>query len=233
MNTHPKKRSDFIGRRKAKAFRPRQKELYETLFPQLRLDVTTPPPESLTSLFTNVDHVVLEVGFGGGEHLIHRATEQPHTGFIGVEPFQNGLVSALGQIDEGGLTNIRLHDDDAGALLDWLPKSSLARIVLLYPDPWPKFKHWKRRFVSKRNLDRMARALQPGGQFLFASDIEHYVGWTLEMCFQHPAFAWTAKGPGDWRCPSGCFADWPGTRYEQKAIQEGRLPTYLTFERSA
>lgn len=195
--------------------------------------MSQPAPDNPTQLFTNVKEVYLEIGFGSGEHLAHRAADNPDTGFIGVEPFINGLSQALVKIEAASLANIRLHDDDAGALLDWLLPNSIARVYLLYPDPWPKFKHWKRRFVSPRNLDRIARVLKPGGLFLAASDIEHYIGWTLRLCHKHPAFSWTATRADDWiGTEDDAFSNWPGTRYEAKALEAGRLPTYLTFRRN-
>lgn len=229
---HRTKKSDFIGRRKTKPLKPGPARLVKELLPALKINPETPAPLDLTSLFPAAERVFLEIGFGSGEHLVHRAHTNPHTGYIGVEPFINGLSQALVQIDAKAIHNIRLHDDDAGAFLDWLPAQSLERVSLLYPDPWHKFKHWKRRFVSQRNLDRIARVLKPGGLFLFASDIEHYVGWTLNQCHTHSAFGWNAIRAQEWnQTDNGPFADWPGTRYEAKALREGRLPTYVTFER--
>jgi len=231
---HRTKKSDFIGRRKTKPLKPGPAALVKGLLPELQLDTSQPAPDNLCQLFTQVDEIWLEIGFGNGEHLAHRAASHRDTGFIGVEPFINGLSQALVQIDDSNLTNIRLHDDDAGALLDWLPPESVSRVFLLYPDPWPKFKHWKRRFVSQRNLDRIARVLKPGGLFLFASDVEHYVGWTLYHCHIHSAFSWNIDGTDDWtQTEGGAFSDWPGTRYEGKARKAGRLPTYLTFQRNS
>lgn len=226
------KKSDFIGRRKTKPLKPGPALLVQNLLPELKLDPSEPAPRDLTSLFDQAQQVFLEIGFGSGEHLVHRATNNQDIGFIGVEPFVNGLSQALVQIDARALNNIRLHDDDAGALLDWLPAQSLQQVTLLYPDPWHKFKHWKRRFVSARNLDRIARVLKPDGLFLFASDIEHYVGWALNQCHTHADFEWTAQKASDWnQSEGGAFSDWPGTRYEAKAQREGRAPTYLTFKR--
>lgn len=224
------KTSDFAGRRKGRPLKRRQKELLKELLPQLRLDLQRPAPDDLRTLFRQVDDVYLEIGFGGGEHLIARAQATPEAGFIGVEPFINGLAKTLAGIKGCQLSNIRLYDEDAGQLMDWLPESSLMQIALLYPDPWPKFRHWRRRFVSPHNLLRMARVLKPGGLFLFASDIEHYVAWTLNHCHQHPNYNWLASKRRDWtKATSGPWAGWPGTRYEAKALREGRLPTYLTF----
>ncbi|RWG33788.1 MAG: tRNA (guanosine(46)-N7)-methyltransferase TrmB, partial [Mesorhizobium sp.] len=167
-------------------------------------------------------------GFGGGEHLLHRATEAPATGFIGVEPFVNGMAKMMTALDKRPLANLRVYDDDATRLLDWLPPASLDGIDLLYPDPWPKKKHWKRRFVSPANLDRLARVLKPGGRFRFASDIDSYVNWTLLACSANGSFAWQANEAADWHTP---YEGWPGTRYEAKALRAGRRPAYLTFIR--
>ncbi|AOF88598.1 tRNA (guanosine(46)-N7)-methyltransferase TrmB [Sinorhizobium sp. RAC02] len=219
----------FFGRRKGKPLRERQAQHLETLLPELKVDLSTPAPADISALYdVKPARLRLEIGFGGGEHLIHRAVEQPETGFIGVEPFVNSMAKLVGSVEEKGAKNIRLYDDDATELLDWLPAASLDQIDLLYPDPWPKKKHWKRRFVSKVNLDRFARVLKPGGLFCFASDIDTYVNWTLMHCGSHPAFVWTAENAADWLTP---FSGWPGTRYEAKAKREGRSSAYLTFRR--
>ncbi len=217
----------FFGRRKGKPLREQQLERMGNLLPALRVDLSAPPPEKLEDLFpVPVERLRLEIGFGGGEHLVHRATETPSTGFIGVEPFVNSMAKLLAEVEAKGLRNIRLYDDDATALLDWLPDASLDQIDLLYPDPWPKKKHWKRRFVSQANLARFHRVLKPGGLFCFASDIDTYVNWTLVHCRDHGGFEWTARNAADWKTP---FAGWPGTRYEAKARREGRGSAYLTF----
>lgn len=214
----------LYGRQHGHALRPRQARLIAETLPRLRLDPAAP----LAGL-AGFASVALEIGFGGGEHLIAAATANPESGFIGVEPYLNGMASAVSAIDIAGLGNIRLFDGDAAHLLDWLPASSLTAVDLLYPDPWPKKRHWKRRFVSAENLDRLARVLQPGGAFRFASDIPSYVEWTLFHTLRHPAFVWTATRADDWRRP---FPDWPGTRYEAKALSQGRTPTYLSFTRT-
>lgn len=220
---------DFFGRRKAKALKPRQQVLFRELLPKLLVDISRPAPHNLSELFSkSTEHFRLEIGFGGGEHLIHEAIQSPETGFFGVEPFVNGMAKALSAIDETPLHNIRLFDEDAARLLDWLPPGQISRIDLLYPDPWPKRRHWKRRFVSPANLDRIARLLKPGGEFRFASDIAHYVNWTLVQCRAHRHFEWTAQKAGDWNEP---WEGWPGTRYEAKAIREGRRPAYLIFRK--
>jgi tRNA (guanine-N7-)-methyltransferase len=219
----------FFGRRRGKSLRGPQAGALDTLLPALRLDLSQPAPQRLETLFSvPVDAVRLEIGFGGGEHLHHEAGRHPSTGFIGVEPFVNGMAKLMAQLESSPRPNLRVHDDDATRLLDWLPPASLAGIDLLYPDPWPKKRHWKRRFVSQVNLARFARALRPGGIFRFASDIEHYVNWTLLAVQRHGGFEWRADGPEHWNEP---YEGWPGTRYEAKALREGRRPAYLTFVR--
>jgi tRNA (guanine-N7-)-methyltransferase len=219
----------FFGRRKGKPLRERQAEGLASLLPELTLDLESEPPRDLADLFPlPVESIRLEIGFGGGEHLIHRAVESPSVGFIGIEPFVNSMAKLLSRVDDLGLKNVRVYDDDATQVLDWMPEASVDRIDLLYPDPWPKRKHWKRRFVSAVNLDRFHRVLKPGGQFLFASDIDTYVNWTLAHCRDHHGFEWTAEQSSDWLTP---FAGWPGTRYENKARREGRSSAYLTFDK--
>jgi len=224
-----RRRGALYGRRKGKPLSARREGLLETILPSLQLDLAEPAPASLADLFpVSVETVRLEIGFGGGEHLLARAAAEPRTGFIGAEPFINGVAKAVSGIVEAGLRNVRLHNDDAALLLDWLPAASLTEVDLLYPDPWPKKRHWKRRFVSPENLARLARVLRPGGLFRFASDVPSYVEWTLLRLAETPAFAWTAERADDWRQP---WAAWPGTRYERTAIREGRIPTYLEFRR--
>lgn len=219
----------FFGRRRGKSLRMGQVALTQTLLPRLKLDLQKEAPSNLGQIFDNaVEGVRLEIGFGGGEHLLHEMDRFPQIGFIGVEPFVNGMAKMLAGLNDQDhrLQHIRLYDDDATALLDWLPSSSLDGIDLFYPDPWPKKKHWKRRFVSSKNLDRFARVLKTGAKFRFASDIDTYVNWTLYHCKQHHAFVWQASEPQDWKKP---YEAWPGTRYEAKAFLQGRVATYLTF----
>jgi tRNA (guanine-N7-)-methyltransferase len=200
------------------------------VFPALAIDVAQPVPANIASLFpASPSRVSLEIGFGGGEHLIADATREPATGFIGIEPFLNGMAKAVTEIAEGDLQNIRLFGGDASVLLDWLPPASCDAVDLLYPDPWPKKRHWKRRFVSAENLSRLARVLKPGGEFRFASDIPAYVEWTLAHVAADARFLWTAERADDWLKP---FPHWPGTRYEAKAQAAGRVPTYLEFRRT-
>ncbi len=217
------------GRRKGKPLSARRSGLMADAYPSLAVDLATAPPAPLTALFAApVDDVRLEIGFGGGEHLIAEATAHPGTGFIGVEPFVAGMAKAVSAVADRALGNVRLHDDDAAGLLDWLPAASLAGVGLFYPDPWPKRRHWKRRFVGPENLARIARVLAPGGLLRVASDIDGYIDWTLRHLTPRADFAWTAEEADDWRKP---YPGWPGTRYEAKAIREGRRPTYLAFRR--
>ena len=200
-----------------------------TVLPRLAVDLSARSPASVSALFPHEpERVFLEIGFGGGEHLVHEAERDPGAGLIGVEPFIAGMAKAVSAVDALGLANVRFYDGDAALLLEWLPPASLDRVDLFYPDPWPKKRHWKRRFVSAENLDRIARALKPGAIFRFASDIESYVAWTLAHIASDARFAWGAERASDWREP---FPGWPGTRYEAKALREDRSPTYLAFRR--
>ncbi len=181
------------------------------------------------SLFSRpLDAFVLEVGFGSGEHLAARAHRRPALGFLGCEPFINGVAALLTRIEEEKHANIRLHHGDARDVLERLPDGALAEIHVLYPDPWPKKRHWKRRFIGPETLPNLARTLKPGGLLRVASDIPGYIRWTLLQVMRQGGFSWTAERPTDWRTPP---ADWPGTRYEAKALREGRVPTYLDFRR--
>jgi tRNA (guanine-N7-)-methyltransferase len=223
------RRGAFFGRRKGHALRPHQGALMETLLPRLALDLAPPAPSDLAQLFPHpIDETRLEIGFGGGEHMIASAAQQPHIGFIGAEPFVNGMAKALAAIQARKLTNIRVYFGDAAFLLEWLPAASLSSVALIYPDPWPKRRHWKRRFVQDSSAVEIARILRPDGVFRFATDIPDYAAWTLKCLLRSPAFTWDAEHADDWRQP------WPGfssTRYEIKAKREGRAPCYLVFRR--
>jgi tRNA (guanine-N7-)-methyltransferase len=227
--TQPARQGAFFGRRKGRPLRAQQAELFDVLLPQLALDLIVPAPDDLRALFpAAIDEVRLEIGFGGAEHLLEQAERHPGVGFIGSEPFINGMAKALRQIEERKLVNIRLHAGDAADLLDWLPAGSVARVDLLYPDPWPKRRHWKRRFVQDATVAGLARIIRPDGEFRFATDIPDYAAWTLLRLLRSPGFLWTAERADDWLRP------WPGyrsTRYEKKAIREGRAPAYFIFRR--
>ncbi len=217
------------GRRKGRPLSAHQAELVERLLPTLLVDPASATPDDAKALFPiPVDEVRLEIGCGAGEHLLHEAVAAPSVGFIGVEPFREGLAKIVAKIDAAASRNVSLFDDDAALVLDWLPAGSLTRIDLLYPDPWPKKRHWKRRFISAANLDRMARALRSGGLLRVASDIADYIDWTLLTVTKRDDFAWTARTADDWRLP---WPGWPGTRYEAKALAADRKPAYLTFRR--
>lgn len=219
----------FFGRRKGHKLRAHQSELVASLLPRLALDLDRPAPPDLAALFGGRAQAArLEIGFGGGEHLVAEAEARPDTGFIGCEPYVNGMAKILAKIEATGLANIRLFAGDAAALLAWLPPASLSRIDLIHPDPWPKRRHWKRRFVQDATVTAMARVLRPGGEFRFVSDIDGYVAWTLAHLLRAPDFDWSAERADDWRKP------WPGytmTRYGEKAAREGRRAAYLIFRR--
>jgi len=222
-------RRAFFGRRKGHALKPQQAALFDTLLPQLALGLDAPAPADLATLFPNsVATVRIEIGFGGAEHMIAEAERAPQTGFIGSDPFVNAMAKALVAIDARSLANIRLHFGDAIFLIEWLPVGSIARVDLIYPDPWPKRRHWKRRFVQEATLAEIARILRPGGEFRFVTDWSDYAAWTLKHVTRARDFEWTAERADDWRQP------WPGftgTRYEAKAKREGRVPCYLIFRR--
>ena len=219
----------FFGRRRGKTMSPLQAAALEAGLLTHGLDLKQPAPADIGSLFDSpAGDVRLEIGFGGGEHLLNEARSHPATGFIGVEPFVNSLAKMMAALTREPLNNLLIYDDDATRVLDWLPDASLSGIDLFYPDPWPKKRHWKRRFVNAANLDRFARVMRSGGVFRFASDIADYVNWTLLECGAHGQFEWQASDAGDWRRP---YEGWLGTRYEAKAIREDRRPTYLTFAR--
>jgi len=224
-----RRQGSFFGRRKGHQLRSHQAQLIAELLPRLALDLAHAAPSSLTALFDPpVEDVRLEIGFGGGEHLVAEALNHPHTGFIGIEPYVNGMAKILAQIDVHGIGNIRLLAADAAEFLHWAPPASLRRVDLIHPDPWPKRRHWKRRFVQDATIAQLARVLMPGGEFRFVSDIDHYCGWTLWHFARSAAFEWTAERADDWRRP------WPGytmTRYGRKAAREGRKAAYLVFAR--
>lgn len=219
----------FFGRRKGKTLRAGQAGLMDSSLPALRLDLGGPAPADLAALFADpVREVRLEIGFGGGEHLIQRAAEHPDVGFIGCEAYINGTAKLLTRIAEERLANIRLWDDDAAILLDWLPTVSLGRIHLNYPDPWPKRRHRKRRFLHDERLPSLARVLQPGAELWFATDIDDYAATALAAVARSPDLVWTARRAEDWLKP---WARWQSTRYEAKALREGRRPGYFTFRK--
>jgi len=183
-------------------------------------------PLDLKALFQGKP-VWLEVGFGGGEHLVHQAVQNPDVGLIGAEPYINGIAMLLGKIRGAGAKNIRVHPGDARDLMDVLPAGSIDKAFLLYPDPWPKKRHHRRRFVTPEHLEPLYDILAPGAEFRIATDIQDYVRQAMEEV-PKAGFCWMAERASDWRAP---WDDWLSTRYEQKALREGRVPTYLTFRK--
>jgi tRNA (guanine-N7-)-methyltransferase len=222
------RRGAFFGRRQGHKLSPRQARLFESLLPRLALDLTTTPGDLSLLFSVPIDSVRLEIGFGGGEYLMAESQRQQRTGFIGIEPFVNGMAKALSAIEAHRLDNIRLHHGEAADVVKWLPPAGLSCVDLVYPDPWPKRRHWKRRFVQDASLCEIARVLRPGGEFRFVTDIPDYAAWTLERGLRSPDFIWTAERADDWRLPWRGFT---GTRYEAKAKGEGRGPCYLIFRR--
>jgi tRNA (guanine-N7-)-methyltransferase len=219
----------FFGRRKGHKLRPHQARLIETLLPGLAIDLESPAPSDLSVLFPiPVTEVALEIGFGGGEAMIAQAQAQPKAGFIGVEPFVNGMAKALAAIESNSLRNVRLHFDDAVGLIGWLPAASLSRIDLIHPDPWPKRRHWKRRFVQDETVSQLARILRRGGEFRFVTDIADYAAWSLQRLIRSADFEWTAQSADDWQKP---WAGFTHTRYHAKAAREQRASCFLIFRR--
>ena len=222
-------RGTLFGRRKGHKLRAHQADLIEHLLPRLSLDIAGPSPPDLADLFDPwADEIRLEIGFGGGEHLIAEARAFAKVGFIGCEPYVNGMAKILAQIEAAEIGNIRLFAGDAAELLAWLPKASLSRIDLIHPDPWPKRRHWKRRFVQDRTIAAMARVLKAGGEFRFVCDIDDYCAWTLSHLARSPDFQWLAERADDFRLP---WAGYTMTRYGRKAAREGRKAAYLRFRR--
>ncbi len=222
-------RQRTYGRRKGHRLSARKQALIDTLLPRLRVDLGEVPPQPLAALFAPpVTSIALEIGFGAGEHLAAQAAGRPERGFIGCDVFLNGVAALLSRIDKAGLRNVRVHDGDARALLDWLGDASLDQVFILFPDPWPKKRHQKRRLISPEMLRTLARVMKKGAELRMASDIPDYVRTVLLAVYRSHLFDWRAEAPGDWReRPAG----WPETRYEAKALREGRDCCYLTFTR--
>jgi len=216
------------GRRKARPLRATRRRLVEQLLPQLQIDLTAPNFDMASCFDFRPEQVWLEIGFGAGEHLAWQAAHNRRIALIGAEPFINGVARLLAEIERTGLENIRIHPDDARALIDALPASSIDRCFLLFPDPWPKRRHYKRRFVRPETLDQLARIMRPGAELRLATDHRGYGRWMLAHLLRHPAFEWPAERAADWRLRG---ADWPPTRYEAKSRDAGRDAVYYRFRR--
>jgi tRNA (guanine-N7-)-methyltransferase len=217
-----------FGRRKGPALSAHQAGLLETLLPRLRIEPQSArDPRSCFS--APVSDVWLEVGFGGGEHLLWQAESYPDVGIIGAEPYVSGVAKLLSKVAPAPLPNLRLYTEDATDIIEALPDASLGRVFVLFPDPWPKTRHHKRRFIQMAILDRFARVMKPGAELRFATDDNSYLVWALERLSVHRAFRWLAHAANDWRTRP---PDWPQTRYEAKAIRAGDTCTYLRFVRT-
>jgi tRNA (guanine-N7-)-methyltransferase len=219
-------RRTLYGRSRGRALRPGQSRLLADALPRVEI---APVALHNPGLFPfEPRHVWLEIGFGSGEHLIDRAKANPDVGFVGCEPFLNGVVAALSGIEREKVLNVRLRRGDAQALVEAAPDAFFARVFILYPDPWPKRRQRKRRVVSEAMIESLARVMRSGGELRFATDIDDYAGWTLRRLLASPHFRWTASRADDWRIP---WPEWRPTRYEAKARRAGRASVYLTFVR--
>jgi tRNA (guanine-N7-)-methyltransferase len=225
----PPEKHRLYGRRRGRPLRPGQRRLVETLLPKLSVALPAAGRLDPTTLFpAGVSAVWLEIGFGGGEHLADQAERHPEIGFIGCEVFENGVAKLLGEIDRRGLGNVRLFTVDARQLVEALKPSSIGRVSILFPDPWPKQRHHKRRLVAPATLDRLALIMPEGAELRLATDDADYLAWMLEHVTAHSGFTWLVRRPADWRERP---PDWPPTRYEAKARAAGRTPVLLRFSR--
>ncbi len=227
----PAQRRVLYGRRRGRPLHRRQRILVDTLLPRLAVTLPEIGEFDPADLFSPpVDDVWLEIGFGGGEHLAAQAADHRNIGLIGCEVFENGIAKLLAEVEREALTNVRILTDDARLLVAALTTASIGRVFVLFPDPWPKQRHHKRRIVGAETLDNLAAVMKDGAELRLATDDPAYLGWMLARVPVHPAFAWLAEGPADWRARP---ADWPATRYEAKAIAAGRRPYFLRLRRRA
>ena len=215
----------LYGRRSGHKLRKGQAELLETRLPQLGVP---DGPLSAQTLFGDNRPLEFEIGFGSGEHLAAQAANRPGHGFIGCEPFLNGVVAALAKVEEGKLANVRLHMGDALEVLARLPDASLTRLYLLHPDPWPKARHAKRRMINNGPLDMIASKLAPGAEFRLGTDDPTYCRWSMMVMNRRCDFEWLAEHPHDFLVRPD---DWPETRYEAKARRKGHEVWYLRYRR--
>lgn len=221
------RKSPLHGRRIGKSLSDRQRELVASLLPKLAVDVSH--RIDLGALFPGISAAIhLEIGFGAGEHLIREALRHRDVGFIGCEPFLNGMAHALSEIASQNVENVRLHCGDAGEVTERLPEGCLDQVSILYPDPWPKRRQRKRRWIDDTMLRRLAGVMKSGARLLFATDVDDMCGWTLTCLMRSAEFSWTAERALDWQSP---WPSWKGTRYERKAIEQGRRPCYITARR--
>lgn len=218
----------FHGRRKGRSLRAGRQRLVDELLPRLVVDISEDRVDPAGLFGPPTRDIWLEVGFGGGEHLAEQARMHPGVGMIGCEPFINGVARLLSEIERDGLENIRIHANDARDLIDRLPDASIDRVFVLFSDPWPKARHNRRRFIGPENLERLARVMRDGAELRLASDQKSLVRWMLFHTLNHPDFEWTAREPQGWRSRPD---DWPPTRYELKAVDEGIACVYLAFRR--
>ena len=216
----------LYGRRKGPKLSAYQAGLLESVLPEIALAPDAGLDPKVWFPPGAVRDVWLEIGFGAGEHLAAQAAANPENLIIGVEPYIAGMAKLLARLTTQQLRNVRLYQSDARDIIEALPDASLHRVFVLFPDPWPKKRHHKRRFISVETLDRLARVMRPGAELRFATDDQGYLVWTLERLTAHSSFCWLAQGPADWQTRP---ADWPATRYESKAKQAGRVCTYLRF----
>lgn len=221
------RRRSLYGRRHGRALRSGQQRVIDTLLPRLRIDLPDDDRslDPLTLFPQRPTDVWIEVGFGAGEHMAAQAAANPQVGIIGCEPYVNGIAALLLRAEEQELANIRLYDDDARDLMARLADNSIGRLFLLFPDPWPKARHHKRRFISPRTLDQLARVMKDDAELRFATDDPGYLAWTLEHFDRHRSFSRSSGGS------LGGAPDWPGTRYEAKAGRAGRNCSRLRFRR--
>jgi len=221
----PDDKPNFYGRRRGRKLRATVQDLYDRQLPNLRFD---PERAAIDQFATSPEDMFLEIGFGGGENLAAMAAARPHHGFIGAEPFINGVASLVRHIDNQGLPNIRIWDDDVRLIMSAMPDGLLAGAYVLFPDPWPKKRHAARRILAPDVLGELARLIRPGGRLVLASDHSVAKGWLLQSAVTHPKFAWTARRPQDWREQPAELVD---TRYMMKAEREDRVPNWFIFSR--
>lgn len=229
LDKHKSEHVRSFGRRRGKKLRPGREHLVDELLPKIKFDITRAPSEQFTNTFPDkINDIWLEIGFGGGEHLAAQALAHPEVGFIGAEPFINGVAKLVTTINAENISNIRIWPDDVRMIFPEIPDNTLGKIFILFPDPWPKKRHAKRRLLSNETLDEIHRIMKPGAELVVASDHVDYVRFALFQISSHSGFEWLAQSAQDWRNqPQG----WTQTRYEEKALAKGIKATYLVFSR--